>query len=228
MSAQDFINLLLSHLEYVIRWQSFSVGYLKSENHGPGSEGPFFNGLKIGPGDFVQLPPNGEIGFANPQASIEEILKSIEFIIQQTAVSYGLSAHMLSTQPTAESGLSKLVSNQELMEQRQDDVELWRGYERQLFDVTRAVWNTHNPSKKLSDGAEFRVDFADLKAPDQEAAEADKWQLLIDRGQASAIDWAMSRNSDLNRETAKEYLAQVQKENAELAKAATDQFDFRQ
>ena len=224
VSAQDFVNLLLSHLDSVIRWQSYSVGWIKSDMHGPGSEGPFFDGPKIAPGAFVQLGPLGEIGFVNPQASIQEILKSIEFVIQQSAVSYGLSVHMLSTSPTAESGLSKLVSNQELMEQRQDDVELWRGYERQLFDVTRTVWNIHRPAEKISEGAQFRVDFADLKNPDQEESEGSKWQQLIDAGQASPVDWAMSRNPDLNRETAKEYLAQVSQENAELAKAKNDSF----
>ena len=228
VSTQDFINSLLSHLELVVRWQSFSLPWIKSAHHGPLSDGPFFDGVTIGPGNFIQLAPEGEVGFVNPQASIKEILESIEFVIQQTAVSHGLSAHMLSTKPTAESGLSKLVSNQELMEQRQDDVELWRGYERQLFDVTRTVWNLHQPSKKLSESAEFRVDFADLKAPEAEQEEANKWQQLIDAGQASPIDWAISRNSDLDRAAAKEFLRQVAAENAELLKTHTDQpvFDF--
>lgn len=221
VSTQEYINQLLTHLEYVIRWQSFSVGYLKSDNHGP--DGPFFS-MEISPGAFVQLPPQGEIGFVNPMASIQEILRTIEFLIQQTAVSCGLSATMLSTKPTAESGLAKIVGNQELMEQRQDDVELWRGYERQLFDVTRAVWNVHRPAERISEAAEFKVDFADLQHPDQEAADADKWQMLIDRGQASAIDWAIARNPDLNRETAREFLAQVQKESAGLEKAVNDTF----
>jgi hypothetical protein len=50
--------------------------------------------------------------------------------------------------------------------------------------------------------------------------------MLIDAGQASPIDWAIDRNPDLSRDRAKEYLAQVREENAELSTAKNNEFTF--
>ena len=230
ISAQDAINEKLTDLLYIIRSQGFGVGWMKSSNHAPEGIGNITS-VQVDPGNFVLLPPGNDtgMGFEAPDAPIKETWEVIESIIKQVAVSNGLSAHSLTATPTGESGISKIVSNQELMEKRQDDIDLWRRYESQLFDLTRVVWNTHNPNKKISDRAVFRVDFADLRDPNQELEDASKWQQLIDAGQASALDWAIARNPDLTREQAKEYLKQVAAENAELiennAKSGTFDFD---
>jgi len=229
ISAQDAVNEKLSDLLYIIRSQGYGVGWMKSNLHGPGDMA--YGTVTVDPGGFVQLPNDdvSGIGFVSPDAPIKEVWEVIQAIIQQVGIANGLSAHSLTAKVSEESGISKIVSNQELMEKRQDDIELWRRYEGQLFDLTRTVWNAHNPGKKLSDKAQFHVDFADLHDPNQEIDDASKWQLLIDAGQASPIDWAISRNPDLDRQTAKEYLAVVQRESSELGanreKSAVMDFD---
>jgi hypothetical protein len=228
ISAQSAINEKLVDLLHVIRWQSFAVGWIKSRRHGPDSDNPY--PLTIGPGSFVQLENDPEmgLGFESPQAPIQETWEVIRDIIQQAGIANGLSAHSLTAKVSDESGISKIVSNQELMEKRRDDIELWRRYETQLFDVIKTVWNVHNPGKKFSDKASMRIDFADLTDPDQETADGLKWQQLIDAGQASPIDWAIARNPDLNRETAKEFLIQIRKEMLEFNQEEVKEprFDF--
>ena len=229
ISAQTAINEKLTDLLYTIRMQGFGVGWMKSANYGPQGLSEVGAGPGIGPGSFVHLEPGPDhgIGFESPGAPIQETWEVIRDIIQQVGIANGLSAHSLTAKVSDESGISKIVSNQELMEKRRDDIELWRRYETQLFDIIKAVWNAHNTSK-ISDKAGIRVDFADLRNPDHEIEDASKWQMLIDAGQASPIDWAISRNPDLNRETAKEYLTQVQRETAELTteKEKSTTFDF--
>jgi hypothetical protein len=217
ISAQDAINEKLTDLMYIIRQQGFGVGYIKSGNHGPAGMGAL-DTVKASPGTFVVLPtdPNAEIGFASPDAPIKEVWETIQAIIQQTAIANGLSAHSLTAEPVSESGISKIVSNNELMERRQDDVDLWRRYESRLFELCKLVWNAHNSGKKMSDTADITVDFAEITQPSQEIEQSDKWQTLIDAGQASPVDWAMARNPDLTREQAIEYLRNVKKESVEF------------
>jgi len=228
VSAQGAINEKLTDLLYIIRSQGYGVGWMKSNLHGPGDV--TYNSVTVDPGGFVLLPNDdvSGIGYVSPQAPIGEVWEVIQSLIQQVGIANGLSAHSLTAKVSEESGLSKIVSNQELMEKRQDDIELWRRYEGQLFELTRTVWNAHNPGRKISDKAQFRIDFADLRDPSQEVEDASKWQLLIDAGQASPIDWAISRNPDLDREQAKEYLIQVQQESAELGanREKSASFDF--
>lgn len=224
--AQDQINEKLSDLCYVIRSQGFGTGWIKSVNHGGQGLAPV-DSIQVDPGNLIQLPndPDAGIGYESPNAPILETWQVIEAIIKQVAVSHSLSAHSLTSTPTEESGKARIVANKELMEQRQDDLLLWRRYEGQLFDLIRLVNNTHS-KQKISESAEFTVDFADLKDVSEEIDSASKWQLLIDAGQASPIDWAISRNPDLSREQAKEYLATVREENAELTSAKDKEFNF--
>lgn len=217
ISAQDAINEKLTDLMYIIRQQGFGVGYLKSSNHGPSGMG-VLDTVQANPGSFVVLPPdpNAEIGYVSTEAPIKEVWDTIQAIIQQTAIANGLSAHSLTAQPVSESGISKIVGNNELMEKRQDDIDLWRRYEARLFEVVKLVWNTHNPGQKFSDKAELNIDFAEIKQPSQEIEQSEKWQTLIDAGQASPVDWTMARNPDLSREQAIEYLRQVKIESVEF------------
>ena len=217
ISAQDAINEKLTDLMYIIRQQGFGVGWIKSGDHGPTGMGAL-DTVQASPGSFVVLPtdPNAEIGFASPEAPIKEVWETIEAIIQQTAIANGLSAHSVTAKVNDESGVSKIVSNQELMEKRQDDIELWRRYETRLFDLIRTVWNVHNPGKRISDSAKLNVDFAEIQEPSREIEQSEKWQTLIDAGQASPVDWCMARNPDFSREQAVEYLKQVKNEGQEF------------
>lgn len=217
VSAQDAINEKLTDLMHVIRWQAFSLGYLKTDSHGP--QGVFsYNSLTIGPGKFVSLPAHkeAEIGFVTPQAAIQETWDVITGIIQQTAIANGLSAHSLTAQPVSESGVSKIVSNLELLERRQDDLELWRRYEQNLFELIKTVWNVHSPSRKFNSGSTLTVDFAEMRQASEENEQNEKWETLIENGQASPVDWAIARNPDLSRDEAKELLRQVKEENKEF------------
>lgn len=187
IDAQTAINERLTDLCHVLRWQGFGVGYRKDET------GAYKNEIDIGPGEFVNLSCNqySEIGFAQPQAPIEETVNAIEFIMNQVAIANGLSAHSLTAKPVNESGVSKIVSNNELMEKRRDDIALFRKYEHDLFELIKVVWNTHNPGRQFSTNAQLSIDFAELKSPTVEMDEAARWEQLISMGQASMVDFAI-------------------------------------
>jgi hypothetical protein len=209
VSLQEAVNLKLTDLLYLLSTQSFGVGYIKG-GQGGGS-------LKVDPGALVELPENGEIGFANQQARIEEVVGAIDKLIKWGCVSHGLSAASMSTDPQEASGLSKIVDTRELAEMRAEDVALWRSYEKRLFQLVRLVWNAHNPTKKLSESATLNVDFADPRPEVDPKSQAEAWEKLLGFGVISPVDIAMQQNPDLKtREEALAYLIQVQEESREL------------
>jgi hypothetical protein len=209
ISLQEACNLKLTDLLYLLSTQSFGVGYIKG-GQGGGS-------LKVDPGALVELPENGEIGFANQQARIEEVVGAIDKLIKWGCVSHGLSAASMSTDPQEASGLSKIVDTRELAEMRAEDVALWRSYEKRLFQLIRLVWNAHNPTKKLSESATLKVDFCDPKPETDPKSQAEAWEKLLGFGVISPVDIAMQQNPDLKtREEALAFLIQVQEESREL------------
>ena len=209
VNLQESINQALTALLYTCQMQGFGVGFVKGSGMG--------GSLQTGPGSMVELPENGELGFASTKAPIEEILQVLDSLIKWAAVSNGLPASSLSTDPTEESGVSKLVDNAELQEMRRDDVALWRRYEHQLFDLIRIVWNVHNPGRKLSENATLKIDFGDPKQVTSEKDQAETWLALEELGVISPVDVVLERNPDLQtRKNALAYLLQLQDERSQL------------
>ena len=191
ISIQEAINIKLTDLLYLIQQQSFGVGWIK------GAEGG--GSLKVDPGSLVELPKDKDagLGFASQQAEIEQVVEAIDRLIKWACVSHGLSAATMSTDPQTQSGISKAWDNKELSEIRADDVALWRGYEKHLFNLIRIVHNTHNPGKKISDKATLSIDFADpAKAATSAKEQAEADDLKIAQGVRSPVDIALRDNPD--------------------------------
>lgn len=209
IAIQDAINKALVDLLHTVEFQGFGVGWVR------GAEGG--GTLKAGPGSLIELPKDGELGYAATQAPIEEMVAAIDQLVKWAAVSNGIPAASLSTDPSVESGISKIIGNAELTESRADDVALWRVYERRIFAVIRAVWNAHNPTRQLSDAAALTTDFADPKPETSAKDQAQVWEILLSMGLTSPVDCIMEKNPDITtREDAMAYLFQIKEEAAAL------------
>lgn len=204
---QEAFNEKLTDLLYILRMQGFGVGYVK------GMKGELSS---VDPGTFFNLPDGGELGFAKTNAPVNDALVALEFLLKQAAVSNGLPASSLTTDPTDESGVARIAGNRELEEMRRDDVDLFRGYERRLFRLVRKVWNHHTPARQLSEKAELVVDFYDPKPSVDPDKQASVWDSLLAMGVISPVDIIMERNPDLSREEAKARLVEIQEEQREF------------
>ena len=208
--AQEAINEKLTDLLYVIRMQGFGAPWIK------GLEDTSYQ-VFFGPGSVTKLPIDGEMGFAKTNAPIAEILEAIEFLIKQTAIHNSLSASALSTDPTEESGIARIIGNRELEEMRRDDIELFRRYEGQAFEVMKKIWNYHESGRKFSDKATLQIDFFDPKPQTSLKDQAETWDRLMDMGVISPVDVVMERNRDLKtREEALAHLLKLQQEREQL------------
>ena len=209
ISLQEAVNIKLTDLIYLIQQQSFGVGYIKGGSPGGGS-------VKVDPGTLVELRENGEIGFVSQEAKINDVVNAIDKIVKWAAVSNGLSADAMMTEPREESGVAKLVGNRELDELRSDDVALFRVYERQLFDLVRIVNNVHSRDK-LSKDAAMLIDFADIESSVDPETQSKAWDLQLNQGVISQVDIALKLNKDLRtREDALAYLMKVKEETRAL------------
>ncbi len=210
ISLQESINEKLTDLLYIIRMQGFGVGWIRSESGTAGS-------LQTDPGSLVELKgEKSALGFESQKSEIEHIVLAIQKIITWAAISQGLSAASMSTEPTEQSGLSKIVDTRELSEMRVDDKENFRMLERSIFSCMRTVWNTHS-TKKLSESALLSIDFADVKQTTSAKEQAQADDLRIAQGVLSPVDAYMRDNSDIkDRETALSHLLTIKDEIKEL------------
>lgn len=211
INAQAAIDSRLTGTFYTLHFQSHGVGYIKGAGSAPNDP------ASTGPGTMMFLPEKGEVGFAAPNAPTEASIKAVEFLAKQAAVCNGLPASSLSTDPTDESGISKLVGNAELEEQRRDSIAIFAKVEQQLFTLWRIIWNAHTPGSQISEGATLTCDFADPKPTTSRYEQAREMEMLIDMGLASRVDCLIELNPDLTRDEAKARLKEIAAENEEFA-----------
>ena len=127
------------------------------------------------------------------------------------------NAATMSTDPTKQAGLSKLVDTREL---RKCGLKTWpcgAPMKSGSSQLTERFGTPIRHSRKLSKSAKLKIDFADPRPEVDPKSQAEAWEKLLGFGVISPVDIALERNPDLkNREEALAYLLTIEKENREL------------
>lgn len=210
-AAQDAINVALASL-----WRAVEL-----HSHGQAwASGISANEvLQFGPDRAIALPQGGQFGFAAPNAPISDILSAIEFVLREMAATYGVGADLFDLSKVAESGSAKHAGRLDLKEVRQDQIAQARTMEARLFDVLKAVVNTHRPGTIPEDAA-VGVDFAEQQDQLSEAEALTNAQTKAELGIWSPVDVLMASNPDgfPDRESA---FAELQRRRDEAAALAS-------
>ncbi len=208
VEAQRAVNVALVNL-----WRAME---LQSHGQAWATGLPAGDAVRTGPDRAITLPEGGSFGFASPNTPVAEVLQAIEFLIKQTCTANDLSANTFSVEQTTQSGAAKAIDMRDLLEARQDDVELWRTYEARLFEVIKRVVNTHQPGT-IPEGATVSVDFGEVTDTISESDRLDAYQRRVDLGIWSPIDCFMADNPDIrDRSEAMRILTERREESAVL------------
>lgn len=215
INAQDLINVKLTELNQLIKMQSFSIPVLV----GTAPK----EGLTIDPSNYIEIPLADAIDkgqpdfkFVSPNPKINELLEAIKEDVRRIADDWGLSMSSFKLEGGAASGLSLKIQNVRLIERREDDVELYQGYEKDLFRIMRAVHNEHCPvGEEIPEDAELSVNFAELEFPEDPTAEDARWITRINQGVRNRAQWLMAIDPDIKtEEEAEKILMKNQELNA--------------
>jgi hypothetical protein len=181
--------------------------------------------ILTGPKHIIQVENAGSdlhspsFEFKNPQPAIRECMDKIDWLLKRTAVDHGLPPGSVSLEEKAQSGAAKTIDNWELIEARQDDIEILRPFEKRLFDITRIVWNYHS-NDKIPDDAVFGIDFQEIELPQPEKDELAVKQMKLQLGLWTPVDDMIDEDEGIDKDAA---LALVQ-ENLEIRNALQDQY----
>lgn len=186
-AAQDALNVGLANLwravEHQAHGQAWASGISANEV------------LQFGPDRAVALPQGGQFGFAAPNAPITSILSALEFVLRETAATYGVGSDLFDLSKVAESGSAKHAGRLDLKEVRQDQVAQARAMEARLFATVKAVVNTHRPGT-IPDDATIGCDFAEQQDQLSEAEQLENAQSKVDLGIWSPVDVLLATNPD--------------------------------
>lgn len=200
MNAQDAINVKLTYLNQLLKMQAFSIPVLV----GTAPKG----GITIDPSVYLEIPLADSIDkgqpdfkFVSPNPKIAEVLEAMKEDVRRICDDWGLSPESFKLSGTPSSGLSLKIQNVRLLERREDDVQLYADYEKELFKIMRVVHNVHAAGKsKIPEDAELSINFAELSFPEDPAAEDQRWVTRIGQNVASRAQWLMAIDSDIKTE----------------------------
>ena len=160
----------------------------------------------------------------NPQ--IRDVRETIDWYVMYVAGLNGLRGADIISQIKDTSDYQKIMDAVDQMELRQDDIEALRNYERERYEITRAVNNSYVGTeignefklKDIPNGLVLRVDFADIvihETPEDLRNQRD-WELP--HGLSTEIDWLRQDNPDLTEIEARKIIEKNKKFNQENSK----------
>lgn len=163
------------------------------------------NDMQTGPGTIWEVlteKANAGIDVLDMQADIDKFWTMISQRIGQICALYGIPPSAFTLSGTPQSGYAMKIDRAPLLEIRQNDVEFYRGFEKDLFEMTRLVNNTDLPNQPISNDAKFKIEFGDIEfdpAPQEEAA---YWSFKFMNNLATPVDYIMQEDDVLTREEA--------------------------
>ena len=180
--------------------------------------------VKTGPRHPMLLTPYNPdqpagFAFVSPGAKMAEIQAGVDWLIEKTAVMYGLSK--TSEEGQVASGFAKMLDNWDLMEMREEDIEILKAFESDLFEITRVVVNYEKPNGVvLPENEEFSVEFEEYNYPIDPAVELQLKKDKMELGLWTPVDDLMAQDKTLTIKDAKKIL----KDNLAIRNELKDQF----
>lgn len=197
------INTALNmiHINNIMKFQSYILMWIKASD-----KKSFPKSWDIDMSSILALldtDGNTEVGSVDLQAKIRDIwLTLIERVILLYG-SRGIPPSAIRIEGTPESGIKAHIDKQALLEAREDDIEIYREKENDLFEIIRAVNNEHN-TLKISEDAELSIDFAEITFPTTRQEDAAADSIEITNNTLTGWQILQRKNPDLSDDEAKE------------------------
>lgn len=200
LNAQDTLNVLLTEINQLAKFQSFSQ--------------PVCSGLDpktpivVDPSRPIKIPPAmrdeqpGDFRFVTPASRIKDLVDVAMNHVERLCARYGISMQALADGGKLLSGAAQRVANKRLDRRRADCVPLARMCLLQWWEIVKRINNAHNTGAQVPLDAALVVDFPDPKYEEDAFSSLINDEKRINLGLVSPVDLIMRDNPDLTREDA--------------------------
>lgn len=223
ITVNEINNVKITEKNNLTKMQSFSIPVRKGAQTG----GSFI----LDPSMTVDLPADDDLSkgsdfrFVSPDPKIKDVADDIDGRVRRIAIKYNLNPERFTASAQKSSADALQLRAFDQAKQIKADKPDWRGFEKDLFELTKLVNNYHNPNLKYDDDSELFIDYADVETP-MTAAEQDAHNLLmVENDIMSRAEWLMAENPDIRSiEEADQRLADNQAKKAEELKTKQAEF----
>ena len=191
VDCNEQVNIAMTEMQLGLRFQMFGQPYMTGVDSDKRIE-------RAGSDQIIDLPEGAVFDIVSPSGNIESVIENIKFQVDLVAQNNHLYVQFAQDGGETPSGIALKIKDLERFEDYQDDLELWRMYEHDLYNIEReiAAYNNIKLPEKL------KLDFNEPEYPKtvQDQVLLDEHRLkhhMIDEP-----DLLMEYNKDLSRKEA--------------------------
>ena len=187
VNCNEHLNIAMTELMLGLRFQMFGQPFAI----GVYEDQPI---ARTGTDTIINLPEGAQFGITAPQGNVDSVIKALKFQVELVAQNNHLWVSWAEEGDRPASGISLMIRDYERMEDMKDDVELWRIFEHQCYEVEKAIANFNGVN--LPD--KFNINFEEPYYPRAVADQImlDNWKL--ERGHITDAEIMVRENRDLS------------------------------
>jgi len=191
INCNQHVNITLTEMQLGLRYQMFGQPFATGV---PEAEMTARGGSDM----IISLPEGANFGIASPGGNLQSVIEALKFQIELVAQSNHMFVQFAQDGGETPSGIALQIKDLESFEDYKDDIELWRQYEHDFYEVEQLVGQPYGiklPNK-------FGVDFVEPEYPksEQEKVLRDDWDLK--NGQTTLAEIMVRNNKDITIEEA--------------------------
>jgi len=180
---------------------------------------PVFTGLDteqritMGQDKALVLPEGANFQYATPNANVQAMIESTKYMVDSIAQSNNVRINW--ADKSQESGLSKKMSELDLMDALRSDTEqIYRPFEKQQFQIAQRICEV---SGGINLGDQFSIDFAEREVPMSTDEEIKYYSWAFQNDLETRQSYLRKKNPDLQEEEITAIVEQIDAEQPQEA-----------
>ena len=132
VSCNEHVNITMTELQLGLRFQMFGQPYVTGLQADKRLE-------RAGSDTILDLPEGSVFDIVAPEADLQSVIETVKFQVDLVAQNNHLYVQFAQDGGEVPSGIALKIKDLERFEDYQDDIELWKMYEHELYHVEREI-----------------------------------------------------------------------------------------
>ena len=202
VECNEQVNITMTELQLGLRFQMFGQPWVTGVYSDKGMK-------RTGSDQILDLPEGSQFGIASPGGSIDSVIESVKFQVDLVAQNNHLYVQFAQDGGEVPSGIALKIKDLERFEDYQDDIELWRMYEHELYDIERAIAGYNGVNLP----SELKLDFIEPEYPKTVQDQISLDNHALENNLTTQPEMMAKQNKDLSIEEAREIVKANKQEN---------------
>ncbi len=188
VDCNEQVNIAMTEMQLGLRFQMFGQPFMTGVDSDKRIE-------RAGSDQIIDLPEGATFDIVSPQGNLQSVIENIKFQVDLVAQNNHLYVQFAQDGGETPSGIALKIKDLERFEDYQDDIELWRMYEHELYYIEKEIAAYNNITLPEA----LKLDFNEPEYP-----KTVQDQILLDEHRIKhhmldEADLLMEYNKDLSR-----------------------------